>query len=162
MSLFTILPLFYVFEFGNTKNATQSLLTILTLNGLFLKKFQILNKASPLEAPHNRVHPSEILKPETRIFDIPYPLNLPPPPLLFVFFHYSVCIVISDCTHLCDTGTFTHTASREKIYCNWIYIFNKTIWWYKSLLPNFSAGNSSVIFFNRFLNVYNFLTDAIL
>ena len=39
MPLFTILLLFYVFEVGKAKNATQSVLMILTLNGLFLKKF---------------------------------------------------------------------------------------------------------------------------
>ena len=37
--LFTILLLFYVFEVGKAKSATQSVLMILTLNGLFQKKF---------------------------------------------------------------------------------------------------------------------------
>ena len=41
---------------------------------------------------------------------------------LFVFFHYSVCTVISDCNHPFDTSTFTHTVSQEYIYCNWKYI----------------------------------------
>ena len=36
--LFTILLLFYVFEVGKAKSATQSVLMILTLNGLFQKK----------------------------------------------------------------------------------------------------------------------------
>ena len=39
--LFTILLLFYVFEVGKSKSATQSVLKILTLNGLFQKNFQI-------------------------------------------------------------------------------------------------------------------------
>ena len=34
---------------------------------------------------------------------------------LFVFFHYSVCTVISDCNHPFDTSTFTHTVSQEYI-----------------------------------------------
>ena len=37
--LFTILLLFYVFEVGKAKSTTQSALIILTLNGLFQKKF---------------------------------------------------------------------------------------------------------------------------
>ena len=37
--LFTILLLFYVFEVGKAKSATQSVLIILTLNGLFQKNF---------------------------------------------------------------------------------------------------------------------------
>ena len=39
--LFTILLLFYVFEVGKAKSATQSVLMILTLNGLFQKNFQV-------------------------------------------------------------------------------------------------------------------------
>ena len=38
--LFTILLLFYVFEFGKAKSATQNVLMVLTLNGLFQKNFQ--------------------------------------------------------------------------------------------------------------------------
>ena len=37
---FTILLLFYVFEVGKVKSATQSVLMILTLNGLFQKSFE--------------------------------------------------------------------------------------------------------------------------
>ena len=37
--LFTIQPLFYKFEVGKAKSATQSVLMILTLNGLFQKVF---------------------------------------------------------------------------------------------------------------------------
>ena len=37
--LFTIVLLFYVFEVGKAKNATLSVLMILTLNGLFQKNF---------------------------------------------------------------------------------------------------------------------------
>ena len=45
---------------------------------------------------------------------------LNPNPLLpvFVFFHYSVCTVISDCNHSFDTSTFTHTVSQEYINCD--------------------------------------------
>ena len=39
--LFTMLLLFYVFEVGKAKSATQSVLMILTLNGLFQKNFQV-------------------------------------------------------------------------------------------------------------------------
>ena len=37
--LFTMLLLFYVFEAGKAKSATHSVLMILTLKGLFQKKF---------------------------------------------------------------------------------------------------------------------------
>ena len=54
--LFTILLLFYVFEVGKTKNATQSILIILTLNGLFQKKKKFFTLA--LEIPDKtRLHP---------------------------------------------------------------------------------------------------------
>ena len=95
--LFTIL-LFYVFEVGKAKSATQSVLMILTLNGLFQKNFQVF-----YFTPENSLS-----------------LTLPPSPS--VFFHYSVCTVISDCNHPFDTSTFTHTVSQEYIYCNWKYI----------------------------------------
>ena len=39
--LFAILLLFYVFEVGKAKSATQSVLMILALNGLFQKNFQV-------------------------------------------------------------------------------------------------------------------------
>ena len=39
--LFTALLLFYVYEVGKAKSATQSVLMILTLNGLFQKNFQV-------------------------------------------------------------------------------------------------------------------------
>ena len=39
-------------------------------------------------------------------------LSLPRP---FFFFHYSVCTIISDCSHPFDTSTFTHTVSQEYI-----------------------------------------------
>ena len=64
--LFTILLLFYVFEVGKAKSATQSILMILTLKGLFRKRFYGFyftlgnfrqNKASPLDSPQNRVTP---------------------------------------------------------------------------------------------------------
>ena len=62
VSFFAILLLFYVFEVGKAKIATQSVLMILTLNGLFQKHFQVFyltlgnsrqKKASPLDFPHN-------------------------------------------------------------------------------------------------------------
>ena len=90
--LFTILLLFYVFKVGKAKSATQSVLMISTLNELFQKNFQVFHFA-----------------PEKSIF-----LTLPPSPL-FVFFHYSVCTVISDCNHPFDTSTFTHTVSQKYI-----------------------------------------------
>ena len=64
--LFTILLLFYVFEVGKAKSATQIVLMILTLNGLFQKMFWVFdftlgnsrqNKASHLETPHDCVTP---------------------------------------------------------------------------------------------------------
>ena len=64
--LFTVLLLLYVFEVGKAKSAIQSVLMILTVNGLFqeiLKVFYFTlgnprqNKTSPLETPHNRVTP---------------------------------------------------------------------------------------------------------
>ena len=39
--LFTMSLLFYVFEVGEAKSATHSVLMMLTLNGLFQKKFQV-------------------------------------------------------------------------------------------------------------------------
>ena len=91
--LFTILLLFYVFEVGKARSATQSLLMILTLNGLFQKNFQ-----------------GFYFTPENSIS-----LTLSPFPLSLFFFHYSVCTVISDCNHPVDTSTFTHTVSQEYI-----------------------------------------------
>ena len=89
--LFTILLLFYMFEVGKAKSAIQSVLMILTLNGLFQKNFQVF-----YFTPENSLS-----------------LTLPPSPS--VFFHYSVCTVISDCNHPFDTSTFTHTVSQEYI-----------------------------------------------
>ena len=105
--LFTILLLFYVFEVGKTKSVTQSVLMILTLNGLFQKNFQVFYFAS-----ENSIS-----------------LTLPPPPS--VFFHYSVCTVISDCNHSFHTSTFTHTVSQEYIiaientYLNGVFLKSK-------------------------------------
>ena len=106
--LFTILLLFYVFEVGKAKSATQSVLMILTLNGLFQKNFQVF-----YFTPENSLS-----------------LTLPPSPS--VFFHYSVCTVISDCNHPFDTSTFfTHTVSQEYIiaientYLNGVFLKSK-------------------------------------
>ena len=41
ITLFTILLLFYMFKVAKAKSATQSVLMILTLNGLFQKIFQV-------------------------------------------------------------------------------------------------------------------------
>ena len=98
--LFTVLLLFYVFEVGKVESAAQSVLIILTLNGLLQKNFQVL-----YFTPKNSL-------------SLTLPLPLLPP--FFFFFHYSVCTVISDCNHLFDTNTFTHTAcslTREH-YCD--------------------------------------------
>ena len=57
--LFTMLLLFYVFEVSKTKSTTQSVLMILTLNGLFQKKFQVFTL--PLEIPDKtRLHPQKL------------------------------------------------------------------------------------------------------
>ena len=73
--LFIILLLVYVFEVDKSKSATQIVLMILTLNGLFQKFFLVFhfnlrnsrqNKASPLETPHNCVTPFRILMPKTK------------------------------------------------------------------------------------------------
>ena len=90
---FTILLLFYVFEVGKAKSATQSVLMILTLNGLFQKSFQVF-----YFTPENSIS-----------------LTLLPLPPLFVFFNCSVCTVTSDCNPLFDTKTFTHTVPQEYI-----------------------------------------------
>ena len=91
--LFTILLLFYVFEVGKAKYATQSVLMILTLTVLFQKNFLGTFRYFP----------------ENSIC-----LILSRSPSVY-FFHYSVCTVISDCNHLFDTSTFTHTVSQEYI-----------------------------------------------
>ena len=95
ISLFAILLLFYVFEVGKSKSATQSVLMILILNELFQKNFQFF-----YFTPENSIS-----------------LTLPCPPLppLFVFSHYIVRTVISDYNHPFDTITFTHTVSQEYI-----------------------------------------------
>ena len=80
-----------MFEVGKAKSATQSVLMILTLNGLFQKNFQVF-----YFTPENSLS-----------------LTLTPSPS--VFFHYSVCTVISDCNHPFDKSTFTHTVSQEYI-----------------------------------------------
>ena len=68
--LFTIL-LFYVFEVGKAKSATQSVLMILTLNGLF--QFFPLplgipgkTRLHPQKLHIIVLHPSEILRPKTK------------------------------------------------------------------------------------------------
>ena len=84
---------FRCLRLAKPKSATQSVLMILTLNGLFQKNFQDF-----YFTPENSIS-----------------LTLPPSPCLF-FFHYSVCTVISDCNHSFDTSTFTcHTVSQEYI-----------------------------------------------
>ena len=79
-----------------------------TLNGLFQKKFS-----------------SFLLYPWKLII-----LNPTPFPICF-FFHYSVCTVISDCSHPFDKSTFTHTVSQEYIiaientYLNGVFLKSK-------------------------------------
>ena len=92
--LFTIPLLLYAFEGGKAKNATQSILMIITLNGLFQKNFQVFYF--------------------THENSISLTFSHPVPPL-FVFSHYSVFTAISDCNHPFDTSTFTHTVSQEYI-----------------------------------------------
>ena len=79
--------LFYVFEVCKAKSATQSVLMVLTLNGLFQKNSQVF-----------------YFTPENPISHI----------CLF-FFNYSVCTVISDCNHPFETSTFSHTVLQEYI-----------------------------------------------
>ena len=74
ISLFTILLLFYVFEVGKSKSATQSVLMILTLNELIQKNFQVF-----------------FLYPQ-KFHILPSLRTLPPIPVA-CFFHYSVCTV---------------------------------------------------------------------
>ena len=72
--LFTIL--FYVFEVGKAKIAPQSVLMILTLNGLFQKKFYVFHftlensrkktRLHPLKLHIIVLYPSEILRPKTK------------------------------------------------------------------------------------------------
>ena len=107
--LFTILLLFYVFEVGKAKYATQSVLMILTLTVLFQKNFL----GTFRYFPENSI--SLILSRSPSVY----------------FFHYSVCTVISDCNHLFDTSTFTHTVSQEYIiaientYLNGVFLKSK-------------------------------------
>ena len=63
--------LFYVFEVSKAKSATQSVLMILTLNGLFQKNIYVFyftlgysrqNQASPLVLNIITLHSSEIFK----------------------------------------------------------------------------------------------------
>ena len=95
-----------------TKPKVQlEVLMILTLNGLFHKNFEAFYFTS-----ENFI--SLTLLP-------------PPRPLLFVFFHYSVCTVISDCNHPFDTSNFTHIVSQEYIiaientYLNGVFLKSK-------------------------------------
>ena len=98
----------------------------------------------------------------------------PVSPPLSLFFSITVCTVVSDCTHPCDTSIFIHSLTRIyllqlKIHIwmkfSWnqkfifvhkrnfnpkvIIIFNKPVCWYNLIFPNFSAGNS-VIFLTDF------------
>ena len=108
--LFTIPLLFCMFEIGKAKSVTESVLMILTLNGLFQKNFQVF-----------------YFNPENSMSFTLSPTLSP----LFVFSHYSVCTVISDCNHPFDTSTFTHTVSQEYIiaientYLNGVFLKSK-------------------------------------
>ena len=82
--LFTMLLLFYVFEVGKARSATQSVLNNISTEWTILEKFLSFLLYSWK-------------------FHI---LNPPPLPPLF-FFHYSVCTVIFDWNHIFDISTFS-------------------------------------------------------
>ena len=124
--LFTMLLLFYVFEVGKAKSATQSVLMILTLNGLFQKNFQVF-----YFTPENSIS-----------------LTLPPSPSVW-FFYYSVCTVISDCNHPFDTSIFTLIYSLQRThYCNWKYISEWSFFEIKSFY--FSIKETPILKSNYF------------
>ena len=89
--LFTVLLLFYVFQVIKAKSTTQSALMKHWM-GYSRKIFKFFTL-------HLKIH-----------YPQPYPL-----PLLFDFFHYSACTVISDCNHPFDRSTFTYTVSQEYV-----------------------------------------------
>ena len=96
---------FRCFEVGKAKSATQSVLMKLWM-GYSWKIFKLFTL--PL-----KIH-------------YPSPYRLPP---LFVFFHYSVCSVISDCNHyFLDKSTFTHTVSQEYIIAIENTYLNRVFW----------------------------------
>ena len=85
-----------MFEVGKAKSAAQSVLMILTLNGLFQKNLQGFYFASE------------------NYMSLTIPPRSPFPLFFFFFFSvFSVCTVISDCNHPFDTSTFIHTVSQE-------------------------------------------------
>ena len=95
---------FRCLRLAKPKSATQSVLMILTLNGLFQKNFQVL-----YFIPENFIS-----------------LTLPPSPSV-CFLHYSVSTVISDCSHPFDTSTFTHVSQEyiiavENTYLNGVFL----------------------------------------
>ena len=91
---------FRCLRLAKPKSATQSVLMILTLNGLFQKNFQDF-----YFTPENSIS-----------------LTLPPSPSVCFFFHYSVCTVISDCNHPFDMIQAPFTNSLTRIHCNWKYL----------------------------------------
>ena len=91
-----------MFEVDKAKSATQSVLMILTLNGLFQKIFQVFYFTAG-----NSIS------------------------LTLDFFHYSVFTVIFDCNHPFDTSTCAHTVLQEYIiaientYLNGVFLKSK-------------------------------------
>ena len=114
---------FTCLKLAKPKVQLKSVLMILTLNGLFQKYFQVF-----------------YFTPENSISLI---LSLPPQ---FVFFHYSVCTLISDCNHPFDTSTFTHTVSQEYTLLQLkIHIWMEFFWSQKFLFFHKRNFNPKVI-----------------
>ena len=105
------------------KSETQSVQMILTLDGLFQKYFPLYISLYTFQF---------LLYPWK--FHI---LNVPYHPPLFVFFHYGVCTVISDCNHHFDKSTFTHSLTR-------IYLLQLKIHIWMELILN-----QKLIFFHK-------------
>ena len=91
---------FIGYLFSLSKSATQSVLMVLTLNGLFQKNSQVF-----------------YFTPENPISHI----------CLF-FFNYSVCTVISDCNHPFDTSIFTQSLTRIHLLQLKIHIWMEFFW----------------------------------
>ena len=166
--------LLYVFEIGKVKSAVQSVLMILTLNGLFQEKkigfyFTLgnsrQNKAAPLETPHNCVTPFKnfTANQDPWKFHVIFSWWRPENCTLFLS-HKNTFIAIEN-LYLSEWSFFQiknlYLSIKKISMLKSSIIFNKTVCWYKLTFPNFPPGNS-VIFFNRFWNVYDFLTDVIL
>ena len=108
--LFTIPLLFCMFEIGKAKSVTESVLMILTLNGLFQKNFQVF-----YFTPENSFSLTLPLSPSVSLFSI------------IVLLLYFLTAII----HPFDKSTFTHTVSQEYIiaientYLNGVFLKSK-------------------------------------